>query len=101
RSGALTVAEVAAAGLGAVFVPYPAAVDDHQTVNASGLVAAGAACILQERDLDAPKLAATLREWLTDRDGLRDRAERARKLAAPDALSTITGVCLELAGGAA
>ncbi|ANO52184.1 undecaprenyldiphospho-muramoylpentapeptide beta-N-acetylglucosaminyltransferase [Woeseia oceani] len=101
RAGALTVAEVAAAGLGAIFIPYPAAVDDHQTINASGLVAAGAACILQERDLDAAKLATVLGEWLSSRAALCDRAERARELAAPNALSTITSVCLELAGGAA
>jgi UDP-N-acetylglucosamine--N-acetylmuramyl-(pentapeptide) pyrophosphoryl-undecaprenol N-acetylglucosamine transferase len=98
RAGALTVAEVCAAGLGAIFVPFPAAVDDHQTVNASGLADAGAAVILQERELDAALLAATLRDWLTDRDALGHRAELARAQAAPDALQTITGVCLELAG---
>lgn len=100
RAGALTVAEISAVGLAAIFVPYPAAVDDHQTVNAQGLAEAGAACVLQERDLDAATLAATLGEWLSDRDSLLARAELARQQAAPDALRTITGVCLELAGAA-
>ncbi len=98
RSGALTVAEISAVGLGAIFVPFPAAVDDHQTVNASGLAKAGAAVILQERELDAGNLATTLSSWLGDRASLLRRAELAREQAAPDALRIITAVCLELAG---
>jgi UDP-N-acetylglucosamine--N-acetylmuramyl-(pentapeptide) pyrophosphoryl-undecaprenol N-acetylglucosamine transferase len=98
RAGALTVAELAAAGLAAIFIPFQAAVDDHQTANASPMVAAGAAVLLAERDLNDETLAAVLAEWLTSRDGLRQRAERARSLAMPDALERITGCCLELAG---
>lgn len=99
RSGALTVAEVAAAGLPAVFVPFPAAVDDHQTANAQGLCDAGAAVIVQERDLDAATLGRLLGDWLSDRDALAERAGRARSLAAPDALARITDALLEQAEG--
>ncbi|MCP5090763.1 MAG: undecaprenyldiphospho-muramoylpentapeptide beta-N-acetylglucosaminyltransferase [Gammaproteobacteria bacterium] len=101
RAGALTVAELSAAGLPAVFVPYPAAVDDHQTANAGPLVAAGAAAIIQESDLTPPRLADLLREWLSSRKALQDRAEKARSLAVPNALGRITELCLELSGAAA
>ena len=57
RAGALTVAELCAAGLPALFVPYPAAVDDHQTANARPMAAAGAAAIIQEAELTAASLA--------------------------------------------
>lgn len=98
RAGALTVAELAAAGLPAIFIPYPAAVDDHQSANARPLVDAGAAAIVQENELDAGALAALLTSWLGDRDALRIRAEKARELARPDALDRIAGYCLQLAG---
>jgi len=101
RAGALTVAELCAAGLPAVFVPYPAAVDDHQTANASPMTDAGAAAIIQETDLTPELLADVLREWLQSRPALRIRAEKARALAAPNALSRITELCLEQAGGVA
>ena len=96
RAGALTVAEIAAAGLPAVFVPFPAAVDDHQTANALGLTEAGAAITVQERDIDDVALARLLGEFLTNRDDLLERAECARSLAVPDSLATITERCLEL-----
>ena len=101
RAGALTVAEIAAAGLPAIFIPYPAAVDDHQTANARGLCDAGAAITVQERDLDESRLAELLDDFLDTRNALQERAERARALAAPDALMTITRHCLTLAGGPA
>jgi UDP-N-acetylglucosamine--N-acetylmuramyl-(pentapeptide) pyrophosphoryl-undecaprenol N-acetylglucosamine transferase len=97
RSGALTVAEICAAGLPAIFVPFPAAVDDHQTANARPLAAAGAADILQERDLTAVSLAKLLSVLLADRDALRLRAQKARQLAKPDSLSRITTYCLQIA----
>lgn len=99
RAGALTVAELAAVGLPAIFVPFPAAVDDHQTANAQAMVNAGAAAIVAERNLNASTLAALLNDWLASRDALRERAEKARRLAAPDALLRITESCLALAGG--
>jgi UDP-N-acetylglucosamine--N-acetylmuramyl-(pentapeptide) pyrophosphoryl-undecaprenol N-acetylglucosamine transferase len=98
RAGALTVAELEAAGLAAIFIPFPAAVDDHQTANARPMVAAGAAAMIAERDLSDEALASVLADWLAGRDGLRLRAERARSLAMPDALERITGSCLQLAG---
>jgi UDP-N-acetylglucosamine--N-acetylmuramyl-(pentapeptide) pyrophosphoryl-undecaprenol N-acetylglucosamine transferase len=99
RAGALTVAEVAAAGLPAVFIPFPAAVDDHQTANASVLVEAGAALIVQERDLSAEILVDSIRELGRDRDRILVRAEKARAVASPRALETIADICLEAAGG--
>ena len=98
RAGALTVAEIEAVGLPAVFVPFPAAVDDHQTANAAAMQSAGAAIIVNEKGLTAESLAATLTEWLKDRTTLSERAEKSRSLAKPDALSRITTVCLEAAG---
>jgi len=98
RAGALTVAEVAAAGLAAVFVPFPAAVDDHQTANAKPMEQAGAAIIVDERDLTVDKLAGILKDWLSGREALGERAIKARSQARPDALSRITNVCLEAAG---
>ena len=98
RAGALTVAELAAAGLPAIFIPYPAAVDDHQSANARPMVDAGAAAMIQESELDARMLAELLTSWLDDRDALQVRAGKARELARPDALDRIAGYCLELAG---
>ncbi len=98
RAGALTVAELSAAGLPAIFVPFPAAVDDHQTANAQPMVAAGAAEILQQRDMSQDSLADLLKSWLVSRDALLDRANKARGLAMPDALGRIAGHCLEAAG---
>jgi len=98
RAGALTVAELAAAGVGAIFVPFPAAVDDHQTANAAPLVKAGAAEMLKERDLTETSLADLLQSLLTSRGQLLERALKARTQAKPGALARITDVCLELAG---
>jgi UDP-N-acetylglucosamine--N-acetylmuramyl-(pentapeptide) pyrophosphoryl-undecaprenol N-acetylglucosamine transferase len=100
RAGALTVAELCAAGLPALFVPYPAAVDDHQTANARPMAAAGAAEIIPEATLTAAGLAARLEHWLADRGALADSAERARGLAVPDSLERITEICLRQAGAA-
>jgi UDP-N-acetylglucosamine--N-acetylmuramyl-(pentapeptide) pyrophosphoryl-undecaprenol N-acetylglucosamine transferase len=98
RAGALTVAELCAVGVPAVFVPYPSAVDDHQTANARPMVEAGAAAIIQEADLSDVSLADELKVWLTSRTELLERAQRARHLARPQALQRITELCLQLAG---
>ena len=97
RSGALTVAELCAVGLPALFVPYPAAVDDHQTANARPMADVGAAVIIDESMLSAEVLAGQLREWLSSRDDLQGKAEKARGLARPNALMRITELCLEQA----
>ena len=101
RAGALTVAELCAAGLPAVFVPYPSAVDDHQTANAGPMASAGAATILPEAELTPLRLAGLLRDWLASRDALLRRATIARSLATPDALARIRDACLSAAGGVA
>ena len=100
RAGALTVAELCAVGLPAVFIPYPSAVDDHQTANARPMVDADAAAIMQECDLTDQSLAELLTNWLCDRSELQSRAARARALSRPDALQRISSICLELAGAA-
>ncbi len=98
RAGALTVAEIAAAGLPAIFVPFPWAVDDHQTANARPMTEAGAAALIPEKDLNDESLAGLLRQWLSSRDELLARARKSRQLARPDALRRITSYCLEAAG---
>ncbi len=98
RAGALTVAELAAAGVAAIFVPFPAAVDDHQTANARYLVEPGAAVMLPQSELTPEKLAAELEQCAADRRLLIDRAERARALAKPSATEAVTSRCLALAG---
>ena len=98
RAGALTVAELCAVGLPALFIPYPSAVDDHQAKNARPLVDAGAAMLIDEATLSEFSLADSLRRWLAGRDELQSKATRARELARPDSLSRISSVCLELAG---
>ena len=94
RAGALTVAELTAAGLGAVLVPFPHAVDDHQTRNAEALLAAGAAELMQERDLQPPALALRLQALLGDRSRQLAMAAAARTLAKPDAAQVIASACL-------
>lgn len=99
RAGALTVAELAAAGVGAVLVPFPAAVDDHQTRNAGWLVTAGAATLLPQSRLTAASLAAELRPYLEQPELKLARAERARELALPGATDAIVAVCLAVSAG--
>ena len=95
RAGALTIAELAAAGVASVLVPFPQAVDDHQTGNARFLSEAGAAILLPQRELTPEKLAALLRE-LT-REKLAAMAEKARALAKPEATRAVAEVCMEVA----
>lgn len=97
RAGAMTVAELAAVGVGALLVPFPHAVDDHQTRNARWLADAGAAVVVQERELDAERLRAELGHLLTDRDELLRRANSARALARPDAAEAVADAVLEVA----
>ncbi len=101
RAGALTIAELCAVGVPALFVPYPAAVDDHQTANARPLADANAALIVAESELTPAHLAELLREWLQSRAALQQRAARARALSRPDSLKRITEICLEQAGAVA
>jgi UDP-N-acetylglucosamine--N-acetylmuramyl-(pentapeptide) pyrophosphoryl-undecaprenol N-acetylglucosamine transferase len=98
RAGALTVSEVAAAGLPAVFVPFPHAVDDHQTRNAEYLVERGAALLLPEAGATAQALAELLGALLADRARRQQMAERARAAATPDAADRVAELCLQFAG---
>ncbi|MHB8209879.1 MAG: undecaprenyldiphospho-muramoylpentapeptide beta-N-acetylglucosaminyltransferase [Acidithiobacillus sp.] len=99
RAGAATIAELAAAGLGAVLIPFPFAVDDHQAANARFLEEAGAARMLRQEGLDAIQLRDVLNPLLTDA-ALRLRwAEAARAQAKGDAAATVATACIECAGG--
>jgi UDP-N-acetylglucosamine--N-acetylmuramyl-(pentapeptide) pyrophosphoryl-undecaprenol N-acetylglucosamine transferase len=97
RAGALTISELAAAGLGAVLVPFPHAVDDHQTKNAAYLVAANAAVLLPQTQLSAERLAAVLRGFIEQPDTLLSMACAARSLARSDAAEVVAQSCLEVA----
>ena len=88
RSGALTVAEVATVGLAALFVPFPYAVDDHQTANAQALVDAGAATVVQQADLTPQRLAEIIAAQ-HERGLLLKQADRARSLSHAQALAKI------------
>ncbi len=100
RAGALTVSELAAAGLGSILVPYPYAVDDHQTRNARYLSEAGAARLLPQHELTPARLAGVLETlFAAGRDGLLQMAEAARRLARPDATAVVAGTCLEVMHG--
>ena len=101
RSGALTVSELAAAGVGAVLVPFPAAVDDHQTHNARILVREGAAVLIADRELNAERLGGELERLCLGREKLLAMAERARRLARPHATEELAASCLQLARRAA
>ncbi len=95
RSGALTVAELAAAGVPALLVPFPYAVDDHQTTNAQFLVAAGAAQLLPQAGLTAAQIAAALQQL--DSAQLLTMAQAAKSLAKPDATLAVAQLCMGLA----
>ena len=97
RAGALTVSELAAAGVPAIFVPLPHAVDDHQTKNAAFLTQAGAARLMPERTLTAATLADTLNELLAERAELLAMANAARAQGRPNAAERVAQVCLEVA----
>jgi UDP-N-acetylglucosamine--N-acetylmuramyl-(pentapeptide) pyrophosphoryl-undecaprenol N-acetylglucosamine transferase len=100
RAGALTVAELAAAGLAAILVPYPHAVDDHQTRNADYLAAAGAAVVKPQAELTPEWLAEELAKYVDDRTVLINQAIAARTLAHPNATRDVVECCLEMARAA-
>lgn len=89
RAGALTVSEVAAAGLGAIFVPLPHAVDDHQTKNAQALVNEGAALLMPQAGLTPAALAQQLEQLAGNRERLQQMAVKARQLAITDAAAQV------------
>src|SRR5690606_26206648 len=98
RAGALTVSELAAAGVGAILVPFPHAIDDHQTKNAECFVAAGAGRMIAERELSAERPAAMLAELPASPEGLATLAEHARGFARLGAAERLAEACLEAGG---
>ena len=95
RAGAITVAELSVAGLGAIFIPYPYAVDDHQTANAGALVNAGAALMIAEKQLSSEKLAAVLQDLLNNRSKLRALAQASVAFAKPQAAKDVAKACVQ------
>jgi UDP-N-acetylglucosamine--N-acetylmuramyl-(pentapeptide) pyrophosphoryl-undecaprenol N-acetylglucosamine transferase len=100
RAGAMTIAELQAAGLGALLVPLPVATDDHQTKNAQALVGIGAGRVLQERDLTAESLSACIAELTADRGRMLKMAEAARAARVIDAAAQVADLCMAAGAGA-
>jgi UDP-N-acetylglucosamine--N-acetylmuramyl-(pentapeptide) pyrophosphoryl-undecaprenol N-acetylglucosamine transferase len=98
RAGATTLAELTAAGRPAILVPLPTATDDHQRKNAEALVSAGAARMLEQRELTGDRLAADLLELAGDQELRRRMSGAARRLARPDAARIIVDRVIALAG---
>lgn len=99
RAGATTVSEVAAAGMPSILVPFPFAVDDHQTRNAQWLSEAEAAVLIQQRDLSAGALAGLWQQYQQDRSVLIKMADKARALAHFDANELVATQCMEACKG--
>jgi UDP-N-acetylglucosamine--N-acetylmuramyl-(pentapeptide) pyrophosphoryl-undecaprenol N-acetylglucosamine transferase len=95
RAGAVTIAELSAGGMASILVPFPHAVDDHQTANAKFLSDRGAAILIQQRDLSPEKLAGLIRSM--DRTKLLEMAKKARALGKPDAARLVAQRCMEIA----
>ena len=96
RAGASTVTEIAAVGAAAVFVPFPHAVDDHQTHNARFLVEAGAAVLVQQRDLTPESLQEIIMK--SERTMLMHQAQSAKKMQKTEAVNQMVAACEQLAG---
>lgn len=99
RAGALTVSELMAAGVAALLIPLPSAIDDHQTHNAAILTRAKAGISIAQSELSAEKLSALLLTELSDHQRLQTMAVNARTLALPHAAQTVADICVEIIGG--
>lgn len=97
RSGAMTVSEVAAVGLPAVFIPFPHAIDDHQTANANILAGRDAAIIMQQHEMSGEKLVSLLQDFQQHPQKRKTMAANAAKLGVRDAAEKVMSVCLEVA----
>jgi UDP-N-acetylglucosamine--N-acetylmuramyl-(pentapeptide) pyrophosphoryl-undecaprenol N-acetylglucosamine transferase len=97
RAGAGSVAEMAVTGLPAIFVPYPHATDDHQTINAQGLVAAGGALVVKDAEADADHLGPIIERLAGDRPELERMSTAARSAARPHAADDLAAMALTLA----
>ena len=96
RHGATTIAELTAAGRPAVLVPLPTAADDHQRKNAEVLGGAGAAEVVEQKDLEGGALATRIQGLLNAPDRLAAMAAAARRLGRPDAVKVIADKAIEL-----
>lgn len=96
RAGAMTVAEIAAAGVAAIFVPYPYAIYDHQTKNAQFLTEKKAAILISQERFTAERLAELLAELTDDRPCLTGLSRRARRYAKTDATRRVADICIEV-----
>lgn len=96
RAGALTVAEVATAGVPAVFVPLPHAVDDHQTKNAMSLASKGAALLLPQKDMTAESIHTVISQLLSTPEKLQEMARLSRAAAITDATMQVANVCKQI-----
>ncbi|GFM89867.1 UDP-N-acetylglucosamine--N-acetylmuramyl-(pentapeptide) pyrophosphoryl-undecaprenol N-acetylglucosamine transferase [Pseudomonas cichorii] len=99
RAGALTISELAAAGLPSFLIPLPYAIDDHQSRNADYLAREGAAFVMPQATTGAAEMAARLKEVLMQPEQLNNMARTARRLARPDATNTVVDVCVEVVNG--
>jgi len=97
RAGALTIAELTAVGVPAVLVPFPHAVDDHQTHNAEYLVRSGGAILVPQTELSVDRLATVLRDFYGKRNQLLIMAQAAHSLARPQATRAVAEVCMGVA----
>jgi UDP-N-acetylglucosamine--N-acetylmuramyl-(pentapeptide) pyrophosphoryl-undecaprenol N-acetylglucosamine transferase len=95
RAGASTVTEIAAVGAAALFVPFPSAVDDHQTTNARFLADAGGAWLVQQKDLTPKALAERL--LAVQREQLMEMAGKAKQMQKTEALAAVVTACESLA----
>ena len=96
RAGALTVAELTCAGLGSILIPFPFAIDDHQTVNGKLLVEQGSALMIQQKELTATMLAEEITNLCNSRSRLLAMAMSARELSQTGAAARVAKVCMEV-----
>ena len=96
RAGATTIAEITAGGKASILIPFPFAVNDHQTHNAEVLSRAGAAEVIAEKDLGGPLLAALMERLYRNPEAVRNMGASAAKLGNPNAAKNIVDACLAL-----
>ncbi len=99
RAGALTVSEVAVAGVPAIFIPYPHAIDNHQSVNAQWLVDNQAAYVIEQKDLTSSGLSTLLEKISTDNTLLKRLSTKLKEVSMPDATEKVVAVCEEACSG--
>lgn len=96
RAGALTVAELAIAGLPAILIPYPHAVDDHQAKNAQFLADKGAATVILQKELTPQKITDVIKNWATNSKNRQHMTKMSKAAALPQATEAVATVCLEV-----